>query len=55
MDATPGGQRRTLWDFITPRVQTPGVQGISSSIVRPAVEVNNFELRLTLVYMVQQA
>jgi len=49
MDAVVRGQRRTLWDFIT-----PGVQGISSSIPRPTVEVNNFELRLVLLSMVQQ-
>ena len=49
MDAGAGGQRRTLRDFIT-----PGVQRISSSIVRPTVEVNNFKLRLALISMVQQ-
>jgi len=49
MDARTRGQRRTLRDFIT-----PGVQGISSSIAKPTVEVNNFELRPTLVSMVQQ-
>ena len=40
MDATVGGPGRTPWDFITPRLQ-----GILSSIARPIVEVNNFELR----------
>jgi len=44
------GQRRTLQDFIT-----LGVQGISSSIARPTVEVNNFELRSALISMVQQS
>ena len=44
------GQRGTLRDFIT-----PGVQGISSSIARPIVEVNNFELRPALISMVQQS
>jgi len=48
MDAEAGGQRRTLRDFIT-----PGVQGISSSISRLTVEVNNFELRPALISMVQ--
>ena len=50
MDAGAGGQRRTLWDFITPEVQ-----GISSSISKPTVEVSNFELRPTLISMVQQS
>ena len=42
-------ERRTLQDFIT-----SGVQGITSSIGRATLEVNNFELRLALVSMVQQ-
>ena len=50
MDAGARGQRRTLQDFIT-----PGVQGISSSITRPTVEVNNFEFRAALISMVQQS
>jgi len=49
MDTAGGGKRKTLRDFIT-----PGVQGISSSIIKPAMEVNNFELRPALVSMVQQ-
>jgi len=48
MDAGVAGQRRTLRDFIT-----CGVQGISSSIGRPIVEVNNFELTPALIPMVQ--
>ena len=40
MDVGAGDQRRTLRNYIT-----PGVQGISSSIARLTVEVNNFELR----------
>jgi len=50
MDAGAGGQRRTLRDFIN-----LGVQEISSSISRPIVEVNNFELRPALMSMVQQS
>jgi len=50
MNLGEGGQRRTLWDFITPKVQ-----GISSSIARPTVDVNNFELRPALISMVQQS
>jgi len=50
MDTGAGGQRRTLQDFIT-----PGVQGVSSSIARPTMEVNNFELRPTLISMVKQS
>jgi len=48
MDAGGEGQRRKLRDFIT-----PGVQGISSSIARPTLEVNNFELRPAPISMVQ--
>jgi len=44
------GQGRTLWDFITPEVQ-----GISSTITRSTVEMNNFELRPVLISMVQQS
>jgi len=50
MDPGIGGQRRTLRDFIT-----AGVRGISSSIARPTMEVNNFELRPVLISMVQQS
>jgi len=32
-----------------------GIQGISSSIARPIVETNNFELRLKLVSMIKQS
>ena len=42
-------ERRTLQDFIT-----PSVSAITFSIARPTLEVNNFELRQTLVSMVQQ-
>ena len=45
-----GDQRRTLRDFVT-----PGVQGITTSIARPTVDANNFELKLTLILMVQQS
>jgi len=45
-----GEERRTLRDFVT-----PGVQGISSSIARPAVDANNFELKPALISMVQQS
>jgi len=44
-----GDKQRTLHDFIT-----RGVQGITSSIARPAVDANNFELKPTLFSMVQQ-
>jgi len=44
-----GDQRSTLRDFVTPRVH-----GIISSITRPNVEVDNFELKLALISMVQQ-
>ena len=45
-----GDQRRTLQDFVTPRVQ-----GIASSITRLAVDANNFELKSVLISMVQQS
>jgi len=45
-----GDQRRTLRNFVT-----PGVQGIGSSIARPNVEANNFELKQTLISMVRQS
>jgi len=43
-----GDQRRTLRDLVT-----PGVQGIASSIARPALDANNFELKPALISMVQ--
>ena len=45
-----GDQRRMLRDFITPIVQA-----IASSMHRPTVDANNFELKLTLILMVQQS
>ena len=42
-------ERRTLRDFIT-----PGVQGIASSITRPAVDADNFKLKLALIFIAQQ-
>ena len=45
-----GDQRWILRDFVT-----PGVQGISSSIAQPNVEAKNFELKPTLISMVQQS
>ena len=45
-----GDQRRTLRDFVS-----LGVQGIASSIARPAVDANNFELKPTLISTVQQS
>jgi len=45
-----GNQRRTLYDFVI-----PGVQGIASSIARPAVDANNFELKLAFISIVQQS
>jgi len=45
-----GDQRRTLSDFVT-----PGVQGIASSIAYPDVDANSFELKPTLISMVQQS
>ena len=41
-------ERRTLRDFVTPRVQ-----GIASSITQPVVDANNFKLKLALISMVQ--
>ena len=43
-----GEERRTLCDFVT-----PGVQGIASSIARPAADANNFELKPALISIVQ--
>jgi len=45
-----GDPRRTLRDFVTPRVQM-----IASSIARPTVDANNFELEPALIAMVQQS
>ena len=45
-----GDQRRTVRNFVT-----SGVQGIASSIARPNVEANNFELKLALSSMVQRS
>ena len=45
-----GDQRRTLRDFVTPRVQ-----GIASSTARPTVDANNFELKPALISIVQQS
>ena len=46
VDATASDPRRTLWDFITPRVQ-----GISPSIARPTMEVKDFDLTSIIVSM----
>jgi len=43
-----GDQRRTLRDFVAPKVQ-----GIASSIARPYVDADNFELKPVLISMVQ--
>jgi len=43
-------QRRTLRDFVTPRVQV-----IASSITHPTVDANNFELKAALISRVQQS
>jgi len=45
-----GEERRTLLDFIT-----PGVQGIASSIARPAMDTNYFELKPALISIVHQS
>ena len=45
-----GEERRTLRDFVT-----LGVQGIASSIARPVVDANNFQLKPALIFMVQQS
>jgi len=45
-----GDQKRTLRGFVT-----PGVQGIASSIARPTVDANDFELKPSLISMVQQS
>ena len=50
MEGEGGDQRRTLRDFVTPRVQ-----GIASSIGCPIVDANNFELKPALISMVQQS
>jgi len=45
-----GDERRTLRDFVT-----PGVQGIASSIARPTIDANNFELKSALISLVKQS
>jgi len=50
MAGVGGDQRRTLRYFVT-----PGVKGISSSIARPTVEANSFELKPALISMMQQS
>ena len=45
-----GEERRTLWDFVV-----PGIKATASSIARPAIEANNFELKSALISMVQQS
>jgi len=44
------GEERTLRDF-----ETLGVQGLTSSIARLAVDANNFELKPVLISMVLQS
>jgi len=43
-------QRRVLQDFVT-----RGVQEIASSIARPIIDANNFNLKPALISMVQQS
>ncbi|MED6189791.1 hypothetical protein PIB30_099461, partial [Stylosanthes scabra] len=45
----PNEERRTLGDFTIPSTASCG-----SNIVRPAVEANNFELKPSLIQLVQQ-
>jgi len=45
-----GEERRTLRDFVTLEVQ-----GIASSIARPVMHANNFDLKPALISMVQQS
>ncbi|MED6109577.1 hypothetical protein PIB30_034984 [Stylosanthes scabra] len=47
--ADNANNQRTLVDFITPATTSCG-----SSIVRPAVEANNFELKSSLIHIVHQ-
>ena len=42
--------RRALWDFAL-----PGTQGSQTSIARPAVNANNFEIKPSLIQMIQQS
>ncbi|MED6140283.1 hypothetical protein PIB30_091658 [Stylosanthes scabra] len=49
VDDANNNQRRTLADFTTPTTVSCG-----SSIVRPTVEANNFELKPSLIHLVQQ-
>ena len=45
-----GEARRTLHDFVT-----LGVQGMASTIARPTMDANNFELKPALISMLQQS
>ena len=45
-----GEERRTLLDFVTPRVQ-----GIASSTTRLTVDANNFKLKPSFIFMVHQS
>ncbi|MED6165902.1 hypothetical protein PIB30_103983, partial [Stylosanthes scabra] len=47
--AAEGNRQRTLADFTTPTTASCG-----SSIVRPTVEANNFELKPSLIQLIQQ-
>ncbi|MED6224716.1 hypothetical protein PIB30_086769 [Stylosanthes scabra] len=47
--AEEGDQRKTLGDFTVPTTASCG-----SSIVRPTVEANSFELKPVLIHLVQQ-
>ncbi|MED6162602.1 hypothetical protein PIB30_072067, partial [Stylosanthes scabra] len=47
--AEEGHQRKTLGEFTVPTTASCG-----SSIVRPTVEANNFELKPALIHLVQQ-
>ncbi|MED6167022.1 hypothetical protein PIB30_115107, partial [Stylosanthes scabra] len=42
-------QRRTLGDYAT-----PSAEGCSTSITRPPIQANNFELKPSLLQLVQQ-
>ncbi|MED6140797.1 hypothetical protein PIB30_096953, partial [Stylosanthes scabra] len=43
------GLRKTLWDYTIPRTASYG-----SSIVHPVVEANDFELKPSLIKLIQQ-
>ncbi|MED6201696.1 hypothetical protein PIB30_097553 [Stylosanthes scabra] len=47
--AEEGDYRKTLGDFTVPTTASCG-----SSIVRPTVETNNFELKPALIHLIQQ-